>query len=414
MTSVGEPVWKNTPGTPPPRTLEAKGIRILAFHDLGGDPGFKLALQRVDARWYLYTAHLWRSGWSVLDVTDPAAPEHVALIPGPPHTWTLQVQAANGKLITSLERPPEGWGIDRPDLAEEGVLIWDIAADPVAPKLLGVHRTGGSGTHRNFYARGDLAYLAAGLPGVPGRALQIVDISDPKAPREVARWCWPGQDDPDAPKLESYMHGPAYVDGDLAYVSFGRAGLVVLDVSAPERPTMVGHLGFGDLGSRVGCHSAVPLSGRPILIVNSEALVERPGPEWNYAFVVDISDPSVPVVVGQLPEPVAPAGRVPYHARNGRFGPHNQHHQQGHPDLLSSSDIVYMTWFNAGLRIFDVSDPAAPHETAHYLPVDPVERRGPLPTHLSTQFEDVLVDARGVIYCSDKNHGVFVLERSGV
>jgi hypothetical protein len=30
-----------------------------------------------------------------------------------------------------------------------------------------------------------------------------------------------------------------------------------------------------------------------------------------------------------------------------------------------------------------------------------------------TQFEDVLVDARGYVYCTDKNHGLFVLRVTG-
>jgi sugar lactone lactonase YvrE len=32
-----------------------------------------------------------------------------------------------------------------------------------------------------------------------------------------------------------------------------------------------------------------------------------------------------------------------------------------------------------------------------------------LPTSLVTQIEDVVVDRRGYIYCTDKNHGLFVL-----
>jgi hypothetical protein len=33
-----------------------------------------------------------------------------------------------------------------------------------------------------------------------------------------------------------------------------------------------------------------------------------------------------------------------------------------------------------------------------------------LPARLVTQSEDVLVDARGFIYLTDKNHGLYVLE----
>jgi hypothetical protein len=39
---------------------------------------------------------------------------------------------------------------------------------------------------------------------------------------------------------------------------------------------------------------------------------------------------------------------------------------------------------------------------------EPGRRRGQLPTKLVAQSEDVLVDARGFIYISDKNHGVYI------
>jgi hypothetical protein len=72
--------------------------------------------------------------------------------------------------------------------------------------------------------------------------------------------------------------------------------------------------------------------------------------------------------------------------------------------------VVHLTWFNAGLRIYDTSDPYVPREVGWFLPDDPTIRRGPLPrTALVTQSEDVLVDERGVIYLTDKNHGVHLL-----
>jgi hypothetical protein len=43
------------------------------------------------------------------------------------------------------------------------------------------------------------------------------------------------------------------------------------------------------------------------------------------------------------------------------------------------------------------------------VPPDPTQRRGLLPTDLTTQSEDVLVDRRGVMYVTDKNWGLHIL-----
>ena len=48
------------------------------------------------------------------------------------------------------------------------------------------------------------------------------------------------------------------------------------------------------------------------------------------------------------------------------------------------------------------------------VPPDPTVRRGVLPKKLVVQSEDVLVDARGYIYLTDKNHGLYVLRCQGL
>ncbi len=73
--------------------------------------------------------------------------------------------------------------------------------------------------------------------------------------------------------------------------------------------------------------------------------------------------------------------------------------------------MAHLTYFNAGLRIYDIRDVRLPREIAYFVPPDPVERRGLLPRTLVAQSEDVLVDARGFIYLTDKNHGLYVLRR---
>ena len=77
---------------------------------------------------------------------------------------------------------------------------------------------------------------------------------------------------------------------------------------------------------------------------------------------------------------------------------------------MHDEDLVFLTYFNAGLRVFDISDARLPREIAYFVPPDLAERRGLLPqTKLVAQTEDVLVDARGYIYISDKNHGIYIL-----
>ena len=71
--------------------------------------------------------------------------------------------------------------------------------------------------------------------------------------------------------------------------------------------------------------------------------------------------------------------------------------------------MVYVAYFNAGLQIYDITDPRDPHITGYYIPDDPAQRRGPIPATLVHQAEDVLVDRRGVIYMSEGNSGIYIL-----
>ena len=64
------------------------------------------------------------------------------------------------------------------------MLIWDIA-NPEDPKQLAHWKTGASGTHRNSYPGGKYAYLAAAMPGFSSQILVILDVSDPRQPKEA-------------------------------------------------------------------------------------------------------------------------------------------------------------------------------------------------------------------------------------
>lgn len=397
---------------------QARNVRVVSYSELDGrGPGaFKMAIQEVDGRWYLYLGHLWDRGWSIVDVTDPKKPESVNFIEGPENTWTIQMELAEDKMITALEEMPASWGGDPSAPFEEGVLIWDVAAQPTNPELLGHFETGGSGTHRNFYDGGSLVHLAAGMPGFTGNIYMAIDISDPANPVEAGRWFFPEQATGEADFHLSH-HGPPYVVDDLAYLPYGSAGLVILDISDVSDPQLVGQLDFSPpFIDFIGAHSVLPLPERDLALVTSEAIRSNCEEPLNHTSVVDISDPANPVLLSTFPIPQPPPG-LPYDDfcdKGGRFGPHNfnQHHHSPFTD--HSDQFVYLTYFNAGLRIVEISNPRLPEEVGYFVPPEPTQRFGPQPPDsLVVQSEDVLVDSRGYIYLTNKNQGLWVLRYTG-
>lgn len=392
----------------------SKNIDIVGYSDLGEKPGFKMAMQVVDNRWYLYVAHLWQSGWSILDVTEPKEPILLKYISGPPNTWTLQIQVADNLMLTSLEKISPGWGGNDNEPYEEGIILWDVT-QPDSPVELSRLNFGAKGTHRNFYAGGQYAHLAASVPGYDGNIYLVIDLSNPAHPKEVSRWWLAEQDistNPDAGKTKISLHGPAHVEGDRAYLPYGHGGMVILDISDISTPKLVSKLDFGpDMGSKIGVHTVLPVPGTSIAVVNTEAIKENCNEPYNYTAIVDIKDEKNPRVISFFPLPKVPVGQPAdyFISKGGRFGPHNQHHPQGQPHLLERSDLIYLTYFNAGIRLYNIQDPFRPAEVGCFIPANPQKRYGFKPTILVSQTEDVLVDARGFIYITDKNHGVFIL-----
>ncbi len=398
----------------------AENFELVSYHDLDRKPCFKLAMQVVEERWFLYATRFWEPGITVLEVTDPSAPKLVGEVPGrdDPNVATWQVQVADDLLVMGLQHRPPPWGGDPTKASDEGIHLFDVS-DPETPRRISTFGWGAGGTHRNFYNGGRYVHATASLPGMEGYAYSIVDIEDRQHPREVGRWFMPRQFVAGGASNRPYAshHGPAYPVGDRCYLAYGGGGMVILDISEPADPRLVSNLEFGPaLSSRIALHTVMPLPRRRLAVVNTEAIAELCEEPYNFAGIVDISDETRPRLISMIDYP-SPQPSAPYpnfNKRGGRFGPHNQHHHQGNPHLFQSDQIVYLTWFNAGLRIYDISDPYLPREMGFFLPDDPIERRGLLPrTALVTQSEDVLVDNRGFAYLTDKNHGLHVVRFTG-
>src|SRR5207244_7066267 len=139
-----------------------------------------------------------------------------------------------------------------------------------------------------------------GTPCYNGNISVIVDIAGPTKPGEAGRWWVPGQHAAGGEKgaRDVSLHGPPYVEGSLAYLSYGSAGLVILDIADVAHPKLIGHLPYTPpfLGF-IRVQSVLPLASREIAVVNSEAIRQDCQEPLNHAPLVDIADPANPVLL---------------------------------------------------------------------------------------------------------------------
>src|SRR4029077_12899717 len=106
-----------------------------------------------------------------------------------------------------------------------------------------------------------------------------------------------------------------------------------------------------------------------------------------YVWVFDVREKHNPISIATFPVP----SEQDYCAAGGKFGPHNLHeNRQG---SFQSSEIIFVTYQNAGLRVFSIANPFRPEEIAAFMPSP-----APQPPLASA---DVFVDQRGLVYLTD-------------
>ena len=143
--------------------------------------------------------------------------------------------------------------------------------------------------------------------------------------------------------------------GTEVYVSYWDAGVVILDISDPTNPTMIGRAnGPETFGSDEGnAHVAVPAQGGNLLIVGDEDFTAGP---WGFLRFFDISDRANPVQVGAYATDNALQADGPTAIS---FTAHN---------VVVRGSRAYVSWYDDGIRVIDFSDPTNPREIAAYSP----------------------------------------------
>ena len=301
-----------------------------------------------------------------------------------------------------------------------GIEFFDVS-DPENPKSISFFdRTGphSMGVHQLWWPEEQFLTCASGAPDfVPTNPsdcqfYMAVDVSYVTKPRELGRWWMPGtREGDDAPPPKRH---PVFDSGfrahntnvyperpDRAYVAYLDGGMFILDISDMADPKPVGHWnphppfpGF--------MHTVLPLLDRDLLVVSDEC-VRDGGADWpKLTWLVDAREESNLVPIGTLPMPPVEE----YAKRGGRYGSHNLHENQPGRPAFRSSEYVFATFFNGGVRAYDIRNPFMPKEAAYYVPDCPEGSRAG-----AVQINDVYVDENQIVYAVDRfTGGLYILE----
>jgi hypothetical protein len=402
---------------------ECVGMRYLSQHGLAGHGacGEGIALLERGGRRYLYLAHeRGPANFSVLDVTDPTAPELLTQT-SLPHAGvrsnSLAVGGDGGEIMVVAHQ------VDRPGRRPAGIEVYDLArpAEPRSIAFLDLSGPHSRGTHWVGFTTGTHAYLSTGTPDSrPTNPLDdqfpvIVDLARPDRPAEVGRWWLPGtqQGDGSPPPVRHEAFDAGFRAHNInihpgrpgrAYVGYLDAGAIILDISDASSPAMVSRLDYHPPMPGF-THTVLPLLANNLLAISDESVHDAAADYPKLLWFADVSHETSPLIISSAPLP--PVAEFAH--RGGRFGAHNLHENEPFTWSWRSEDIVFGSFFNAGVRAYDVRNPFQPAEVAAFVPAAP-------PGSLigAAQINDVYVADDGIVYAVDRSGGgLYLLQFEG-
>jgi len=335
---------------------------------------------------YAYVGHRWMDApVQIIDLHDPAAPTLVGTLAPDLEISELHAVADLARLYV---------------LATGGDVIAYDLADPVHPVELGRVTISTVLPHEMYLWRdpavptrilGIITSVANTAPG-----LHVVDLSDPRAMSETWSGFAPG------------FHGVALAaDGARGFVATLHDGMAVFDATTitgvgPIAPRIVTAGGaFVNSCTRASpiciTHSGVEVPGRPLAVVTYEN--ENVAEGW--LEVVDVADPAAPRVVGGWRHPRAGDA---FSSDLGLFG-------YGAHNPTTTAHLALVSWYRAGLIVFDLSDPAHPTPLATFAPSDAAATGLGLWGRVAFVSYPIIKD--GLIYVLDGRNGLYVLRYTG-
>ncbi len=445
------------------RQPEAKDMRLVGTHDLQARSAYQPVIQHQGNRYIAYvglhggralnplTGKTEPNGTAIVDVTDPRKPRFLSHVPGSAEGsgeagGAQMVRVCNGKELPKGD-PTKVYLLRT--LGNQGDEIYDVS-DPSKPVLITTVLSGQTTTHKNWWeCDTGIAYLVAYKKdeGWRSRGVKIFDLSDPAHPQFIRDYGVVGQEP--GSKIEPVpqpLHGPIRL-GNRVYFGYGTSGSGILQIvdrdkllkgnpSSPDpfAPTaeniLYAQVGRLDTYPNGGAHTTFPVLGMEIpdfakntqgktgdfIVLVNESTQNECRESRKMVFFVDITTETKPFSVANFQVPEKSGN---FCSRGGRFGSHSINESM---TPIFYKRMIFVTYFNAGVRAVDIRDPYRPREVAYYIPAvtaNTDKRCVPNPSggescKVAIQTNNVEVDDRGFIYIVDRaNTGMHILELTG-
>jgi dipeptidyl aminopeptidase/acylaminoacyl peptidase len=358
----------------------------------------------------------------IVDVSDPTRPKLTGELALDDTTTTeLKVNAEGTIAILTNERasfppvlPPGASEGERADKRREntaksalGFTVIDVS-DKSQPQILSRWVNRASDGHRetchSVFVHTTYAYCASlGGEARGGRGVVIVDISDPKNPKEIAVLTNPEIDYGKHQEDAYIVTHDLWVQDDpsgrvFAYVANGHGGLQIWDVTVPSYPLRVGS--WTEWGMKLWAHSARTTPDGRITVVGPEQFdAGFPG----FLAILDTSHVQHPKLLATW--------KIPGHhwqseEEAGNWTTHNY-------DIADNK--IYLANYHAGVWVIDISDPTNPKTAASFGP-DSYEPRPANAAGLSGSFPPIIPftwaaeENNGYVYISDMFSGFYVAQ----
>jgi len=343
---------------------------------LGEGAGIQLAAYDHCAYYHTEDAD-GTAGVVAVDLSDPTSPKATAFLTeaAAADPWeSLKVHERRG-LLAAVEANGESFA------------IYDVKRDCSRPRLLDELTVPGAEGHAGNFAQDGRTYYGAAFNG----SIYAIDVTNPADARLVLMFDPPGG----VHDLSTDATGGVLYVADSGRVSGVRSaqnGLVVMDVSdiddrRPNPQVSVLETLYWDDGAIAQMTEVVTIGRKPYMVMTDEngsgglqgwsQACAAGLPPFGFARLIDMSVPHDPQVVSKLTlevsDPENCAIVLGDTAATAIFS-YDSHYCS--VDDPRNASLLACSYFEAGLRVFDIRNPAAPVEVAYYNPPSGV---GPAP-----------------------------------